>query len=88
MISEIVDPPERLRDAAQELAEKIAQQLARGDGRDQAGAVGRARARAHRRVPGRRGRSSSRCGATPTRRKARARSPRSANRDWEPLVHA
>ena len=25
MISEVVDPPERLRDAAQELAEKIAQ---------------------------------------------------------------
>ena len=29
MISQIVDPPEQLRDEAQELAEKIAQQLAR-----------------------------------------------------------
>ena len=52
MVSEVVDPPERLRDAAQELAEKIAELPGR-DGRDQAGALGRARARPHRRVPGR-----------------------------------
>ena len=85
MISQIVDPPERLREEAQELAEKIARELARGDGRDEARAVGRARAGPHRRVPGRRAASWSRCGATPTRKKAPARSPRSARRVWLPL---
>ena len=46
MISQIVDPPERLRDEAQELAEKIAKNSPAAMARDQAGAVGRARARA------------------------------------------
>ena len=46
ILSEVVDPPERLRDAAGELAEKIARNSPGGDGRHQAGAVGRARARA------------------------------------------
>ncbi len=45
------------------------QELAGRDARDEAGAVGRARAGPHRRVPGRRARSSCRCGATPTRPK-------------------
>ena len=54
ILSQVVDPPERLRDEAQALGEKIAQELARRDARDEARAVGRARARAHRRVPRRR----------------------------------
>ena len=78
MISEIVDPPERLRDAAQELGGEDRPQLARGDGRDQAGAVGRARARPHRRVQGRRGRARldvgpSRPGGGPARVRGEAR---------------
>ena len=79
MICEIVDPPERLREQAQELGETIAKNSPGRHGRDQAGAVGRARARAHRRLPGRRQASWCRCGATPTRTKGRGRSPRSAS---------
>ena len=80
MISQIVDPPERLREEAQALAEKIAKNSPAAMRGDEAGAVGRARVRAHRRVPGRERRSWCRCGATPTRPKARWRSPRSASR--------
>ena len=47
------------------------QELAGRDGGHQAGALGRARARADRRVPGRRGRARPACGATPTRRRDR-----------------
>ena len=54
MISQIVDPPERLREAAQELAEKIAKNSPAAMARHEAGAVGRARAGPHRRLPGRR----------------------------------
>ena len=50
-------------------------ELASGDAGDEAGVVGCVGARAHRRVPCRRARSSSGCGATPTRRKGRWRSP-------------
>ena len=80
MISQIVDPPERLRDEAQELAEKIAKNSPAAMAGDQAGAVGRARARPHRRLPAGAGRAGRRCGATPTRPRARWRSPRSASR--------
>ena len=55
------------------------QELAGGDARDQEGAVGCARVRPHRRVPGRRAAAGRRCGVTPTRPRARSRSPRSAN---------
>ena len=41
MVSQVVDPPERCREEAQALAEKIARQLAGGHGGHQAGAVGR-----------------------------------------------
>ena len=51
MISQIVDPPEKLRDVAQALAEKIAKNSPCGDARHQTGAMGRARARLDRRVP-------------------------------------
>ena len=84
MVSQIVDPPERLREEAQALAEKIA--------RNSPAAV-RATKRAlwarwstgspTRAAPA--PRSSSGCGATPTRRKARWRSPsggRPAGCDW------
>ena len=54
MISEVVDPPERLRERAQELGEKIARNSPGGDGRHEAGPVGRPRARPDRRLPGRR----------------------------------
>ena len=77
MISQIVDPPEDLREAAQELAEKVARNspaAMRATKKALWGAVemglhdacvsGAQRAR--------------RCGAIPTRRKARSRSPRSA----------
>ena len=80
ILSEVVDPPERLRDAAQELAEKIARNSPAAMARHQAGAVGRARAGPHRRLPGRRRASWSACGATPTRTRARWPSPRSASR--------
>ena len=43
ILSEVVDPPERLREAARELADQDRPQLARRHGRHQAGAVGRAR---------------------------------------------
>ena len=46
MISQIVDPPEQLREEAQELAEKIAKNSPAAMARHQEGAVGRARARA------------------------------------------
>ena len=53
-------------------------ELAGGDGRDQARAVGRARDRPHRRLPSRERPSSSACGATPTKRRARWPSPSGA----------
>ena len=53
MISQIVDPPERLREEAQALAEKIAKNSPAAMRRDQAGAVGRARDGPHRCLPGR-----------------------------------
>ncbi len=53
MISQVVDPPERLREEAQALAEKIAAQLTRRHGSHQAGVVGRARAGTDRRLQGR-----------------------------------
>ena len=80
ILSQVVDPPERLRDAAQALAEKIARNSPAAMARDQAGAVGRARARPHRRLPGRGAASSSRMWGHPdqdggparVRREARA----------------
>ena len=80
MISEVVDPPERLRDAAQELAEKIAQNSPAAMaatkralwGALELGLTDACRAGAQR--------AGRRCGATPTRRRARARSRRSASR--------
>ncbi len=59
MISQIVDPPDGLRDAAQALAREGRQELPGRDARHQEGVVGRARARAHRRLP-RRGRGARR----------------------------
>ncbi len=79
MISQVVDPPEQLWDVAQELAEQDRPQLARGHGRHQAGAVGRARARASPMPAGPARPSWCRCGATPTRPRARWPSPRSAS---------
>ena len=52
MISQVVEPPERLREEAQELAEKIAAQFARRHGGHEARAVGGPRAGAHRRLQG------------------------------------
>ena len=57
MISEIVDPPERLREAAQELAEKIAKNSPAAMAATKRALLGRARARPHRRLPGRRRRA-------------------------------
>ena len=78
MISQIVDPPERLRDEAQALAEKIAQNspaAMRATKKALWGALELGLTDACRAGAG----SSCRCGATPTRTKARAPSPRSAN---------
>ena len=85
MISEIVDPPEQLRDEAQELAETIAQNSPGRDAGHEEGARG-ARSRWASPTPARPApRSSSRCGATPTRPRARSPSPRSATPNWQPL---
>ncbi len=54
MISQVVDPPEKLRDVAQELAREDRQEFARRDARHEARALGGARIRAHRRLPRRR----------------------------------
>ena len=51
MVSEVVDPPDGLRARAQELAETDREEQPGCDGRDQAGALGRARDGPHRRVP-------------------------------------
>ena len=80
MISEVVDPPERLREAAQELAEKIAKNSPAGDGGDEARARGARWSTGSPRPAAPARRSWSRCGATRTRKKDRARSRRSATR--------
>ena len=85
MISEIVDPPERLRDAAQELAEKIARNSPAAMAGDQAGAVGRARARAHRRVPGRRRASSSSMWGHPDQEEGPRAFAEKRTPEWQPL---
>ena len=54
MISEIVDPPERLRERAQELAETIAKNSPAAMAATKKALWGGARARAHRRLQGRR----------------------------------
>ncbi len=51
MVSQVVDPPERLRDEAQAPRREDREELARGDAGHQACAVGCAGVRAHRRVP-------------------------------------
>ena len=56
-------------------------QLARGDGRDEARACGARSSSASPTPAGPEPTSSCRCGATPIRRRARARSPRSASRN-------
>ena len=55
MISQVVDPPERLREEAQALGREDRPQFTRRHGGHETGAVGRARAGAHRRLQGRRG---------------------------------
>ena len=57
MISEIVDPPERLRERAQELAETIAKNSPAAMAATKKALWARARARPHRRLQGRRGAS-------------------------------
>ncbi len=57
MISQIVDPPEQLREEAQALAEKIAENSPGRHGGHQTRPVGCARGRAHRRLQGRRQRA-------------------------------
>ena len=54
MVSEIVDPPERLRERAQELGETIARNSPAAMAATKRALVGRARGRADRRVPRRR----------------------------------
>ena len=70
MISEVVDPPERLREAAQELAEKIAQNSPAAMAATKRALLGCARAWASPTPAGPAPPSSCRCGATPTRRRA------------------
>ena len=57
MISEIVDPPERLREAAQELAEKIAQNSPAAMAATKRALLGALEHGPHRRLPGRRRRA-------------------------------
>ncbi len=57
MISQIVDPPERLREEAQELAEKIAKNSPAAMAATKRALWGALETGAHRRVPGRRGRA-------------------------------
>ena len=80
MVSQVVDPPERLRDEAQALAEKIAKNSPAAMRATKRALWGALETRPHRRLPRRQSAAGRRCGATPTRKKARSRSPRSARR--------
>ena len=82
--SEIVDPPERLRERGAGARRDDREELARGDGGHQARAVGRARDTGSPTPAARARRSWRACGATPTKTKARSRSPRRAvtRADW------
>ena len=79
MISQIVDPPEQLREVAQELGGDHRQELARRHARRPRGRCGvhSSTASPTGAAPARS--SWCRCGATPTRTRVRARSRRSAN---------
>ena len=78
IISQVVDPPDQLRAEATVLAEKIAKNSPTAMAVTKTRAMASARTEPARRVCGRRAANFPRCGATPTRRKARCRSPRSA----------
>ena len=52
MVSQVVDPPERLREEAQALAEKIARNSPAAMAATKRGTLGRARGRADRRLQG------------------------------------
>ena len=78
IVSEVVDPPERLRDAGPGAGRAHRPQLAGGHGRHQAGPVGRARARPDRRLPGRGRRAGVDVGPPRPGRGAAPPSPRSA----------
>ena len=78
VVSEVVDPPERLHDRAQELAETIARNSPYGHGRQQAGIVAGPRARASPTPAGPAPGPGVACGATPTRPRAPPPSPRNA----------
>ena len=67
--SQVVDPPEQLARRGAGARREDRPELARRDARHEEGAVGRARARPHRRVPGRRRRARSPCGDTRTRKR-------------------
>ena len=83
MVSQVVDPPERLREEAQALAEKIARNSPAAMaatkralwGALEVGLTDACKAGAQR--------AGRPCGATPTRRRARAPSPRSASRSGD-----
>ena len=78
MISQIVDPPEKLARRSAGARREDRAQLAGGDAGDQAGAVGCAGDRASPTPAARARRSWSRCGGIPTRRRGRWPSPTSA----------
>ncbi len=78
MLSQVVDPPERLRDAAQELAEQIARNSPAAMAATKRALWGALEAGPDRRLPAGARRPGRPCGATPTRSRARRPSPRSA----------
>ena len=85
MISEIVDPPERLRDAAQELAEKIAQNSPAAMAATKRALWGALEHRPHRRVPGRRARSSSSMWGHPDQEEGPRAFAEKRAAHWQPL---
>ena len=85
MISEIVDPPERLRERAGEIAEAVARNSPLGHGRHQEGPVGRPGARPHRGQQGRRLPHDRHLGPPPTKSRAPPPSPKKRDPQWAPL---
>ena len=84
LVTEVVDPPERLREVVQEIAERVARATRRRRWRVRSVRCGvRCSLGSTRRVARRRP-TSWRCGLIPTRRKARPRSPRSDRRTGPP----
>ena len=85
MISEIVDPPERLRDAAQELAEKIAKNSPAAMAATKRALWGALELGPHRRVPCRRRASWSSMWGHPDQEEGPRAFAEKREPNWQPL---